>query len=153
MDEHLQPDEAAELEEYLAAERELNAARALEEAEFIRDEDLAADGLEDDAAEAAGEVQEAPPALIDDAAARRTYWQAHALVEVELAEFAEAVAADDAARQRSAYYRLAVFHGRTIYILRTALSGGKEALAQAAWPEAPRLWRMRIGKRRAPALW
>lgn len=132
MDEHLQPDEAAELEEYLAAERELNAARALEEAEFIRDEDLAADGLEDDAAEAAGEVQEAPPALIDDAAARRTYWQAHALVEVELAEFAEAVAADDAARQRSAYYRLAVFHGRTIYILRTALSGGKEALAQAA---------------------
>jgi len=129
--EQLQPDEAAELQEYLAAERELAAARELEAAEFIREEDEAEAEPEDESA-AAGETQAAAPTLIDDAAARRTYWQAHALVELEQEEFAAAVAADDAARQRSAYYRLAVYHGRTISILRSALNAGREALAQAA---------------------
>jgi superfamily II DNA or RNA helicase len=122
-------DEALELQEYLAAARELEAARALEEAEFIRDLDLTKDEEPD---EGGGELQNAPATIIDDAGARRSYWQAQSLVELEQAAFAAALAEGDAEHQRSAYYRLAVYHGRTIYILRSALRDRKEALAQAA---------------------
>lgn len=154
MDEQpLQPDETPgeeeELREYLAAERELAEARALEEAEFIREEDETAEEIEEEGVDGAGERQDAPAALIDDAGARRTYWQAHALAEMELEEFAAAVVQDDAARQRSAYYRLAVYHGRTIYILRTALNAGKEPLAQAAMRNLAMLHRAMMQMHRA----
>lgn len=131
--EQLHPDEEQELQEYLAAERELAAARELEAAEFIRDEDEVVDATADEPEEAgAGETQSAAPTLIADAAARRTYWEAQSLVELEQAAFADGLARDDSAHLRSAYYRLAVYHARTLYILRTALHDGKEALAQAA---------------------
>ncbi len=130
MDEQVyQSDEELELEEFLESARELEAARALEEAEFIREEDDE-NGEEDDTG--SGELQDAPVTIIEDAQARRSYWQAQALIDLEQTEFAAALAQNDAARQRSAYFRLAVYHGRTIYILRSALNAGKEALAQAA---------------------
>jgi hypothetical protein len=121
-------DEQQELQEYLEAARELDAARALEAAEFIRDQDDEAGDLEE---ALSGEVQDAPVSIVADEGARRSYWQAQSLVELEQGEFAAALAEGDAAHQRSAYYRLAVYHGRTIYILRSALASGKEALAQA----------------------
>lgn len=131
--EQLQPDEEQELQEYLAAERELAAARELEAAEFIRDEDEVVDATADEPENAsAGETQDAAPMLIADAAARRTYWEAQSLVELEQAAFADALERDDSEHLRIAYYRLAVYHARTLYILRTALHDGKEALAQAA---------------------
>jgi superfamily II DNA or RNA helicase len=122
-------DEALELQEYLAAVRELEAARSLEAAEFIRDLDLAEDEEPD---EGGDELQEAPVSIIEDARARRSYWQAQSLVELEQDAFAAALADEDADHQRSAYYRLAVYHGRTIFILRSALRDHKEPLAQAA---------------------
>ncbi|MEZ4769582.1 MAG: hypothetical protein R2844_14270 [Caldilineales bacterium] len=127
-DQPYQPDEALEVREYLEA-AELEAARQLEVAEFIRDLDLGEDEENDGGG---GELQDAPVAIIEDARARRTYWQAQSLVELEQDDFAAALAEGDDARQRSAYFRLAVYHGRTIYILRSALNGRKEALAQAA---------------------
>lgn len=131
-------DETQEMQEYLEAARELEAARALEEAEFIRDLDLAQDEEPDDLDTAAysigggDELQDAPVSIIEDARARRSYWQAQSLVELEQDAFAAALGEDDADHQRSAYFRLAVYHGRTIYILRSALRDRKEALAQAA---------------------
>ena len=133
-DERQQPsDEEQELLEYLEAAKELEAARELEAAEFIREQDIEEDEEAGETEEAPGdEVQDAPVQLIEDESARRTYWQAQALVELEQDAFAAAAEQDDAAGQRSAYYRLAVYHGRTIYILRSALNAGKEPLAQAA---------------------
>jgi hypothetical protein len=124
-------DDEQEILEYLEAARELETARELEAAEFIRDVDVEEDEGEHD--ELPGdEIQDAPVNLIEDDAARRTYWEAQALVELEQEEFAAAVAQGDAAHQRSAYFRLAVYHGRTLYILRSALAARKEPLAQAA---------------------
>jgi superfamily II DNA or RNA helicase len=149
--EHQSADEEQELLEYLEAARELEAVRELEAAEFIRDEDEAQTA--DEPAEApSGETQDAPPSLIEDESARRTYWGAQALVELEQEAFASAVAQNDAAGQRSAYYRLAVYHGRTIYILRSALNAGKEPLAQAAMRNLATLHRaMMLMHRQAPA--
>ncbi len=122
--------EEQELLEYLAAASELESARALEAAEFIRDEDADEAGQIEETA--GGETQEAPVQLIADNAARRKYWEAQALIELEQVEFAAAVAEEDAARQRHAYYRLGAYHGRTLSILRSALDEHKEPLVQAA---------------------
>jgi superfamily II DNA or RNA helicase len=150
-EEQYRSDDAEELREYQQAAAELEAARKLEAAEFIRDDAEPADGEGVDG-DAPGETQDAPPALIDDAAARRTYWEAQALVEVEQDEFAAALADGDLARERSAYYRLAVYHARTIYILRSALNGRKESLAQAAMRNLATLHRAMMGMhRQAPA--
>src|SRR4051812_6982088 len=90
-----------EIVEYLEAARELESARKLEEAEFIGDSDEEEkDDLEE---EISSETQEAPIQLIDDAAARRSYWQAQALVDLERAEFDSATAQGVVAHQRSAY--------------------------------------------------
>ena len=130
MDDHnLQGDEALELEEYLAAERELKTARESEETEFNQDLDIEQG---EEIEEESGERQDAPVDIMEDAGARRSFWQAQGLVELEQSEFASALARGDDVHLRSAYYRLAVYHGRTLYILRSALNAGKEALAQAA---------------------
>lgn len=123
-------DDDQELAEYLAATHELETARELEAAEFIKqwDEKEGEDADE----EVSGETQEAPAHLMADESARRTYWQAQALVDLEQGEFANALDQGSEAHQRSAYYRVAVYHGRTIYILRSSLNPHKEALAQAA---------------------
>jgi superfamily II DNA or RNA helicase/DNA-binding transcriptional ArsR family regulator len=123
------PDEASEIQAFLEATRELEDARILEEAEFIRDLDLAEN---EEPGEGGDELQDAPASIIEDAQARRTYWQAQGLVELEQAAFAAALGENHAEHQRSAYFRLAVYHGRTVSILRSALRDGKEALAQAA---------------------
>src|SRR5262245_19353739 len=120
-------DEEQELLQYEQAARELKTAQALEAAEFIRDLDAAEEAADEDAV--SSDAQDAPVELIADESARRAYWQAQALVEIELDNFASALTEGDLAHQRSAYYRLAVYHGRTLSILRTALSAGKEALA------------------------
>jgi hypothetical protein len=154
-DEQLPGDEEQELLAYLAAAKELEVARELEAAEFIRDQDVEEEeGKAGEVEATAGdEVQDAPAALIDDDAARRTYWQAHALAELEQDAFAAALAQENADGQRSAYYRLAVYHGRTIYILRSALNAGKEPLAQAAMRNLATLHRaMRQMHRQAPGV-
>jgi superfamily II DNA or RNA helicase len=153
-DEQLAGDEEQELLEYLTAEKELDAARALEAAEFIREQDVEEEeGEPDHAAGPGGEAQDAPAALIDDDAARRTYWEAQALVELEQDAFAAASAQEDASGRRSAYFRLAVYHGRTIYILRSALNAGKEPLAQAAMRNLATLHRAMVQMhRQAPSV-
>jgi superfamily II DNA or RNA helicase len=123
-------DEAQEISDFLEAARELAAAREIEAAEFIPDRDAGETGLSEEAA--SEEIQAAPPGLVEDEGARRSYWQAQSLVELEQGEFAAALEQGEAALQRRAYYRLAVYHGRTIYILHSALNSGKEPLAQAA---------------------
>jgi hypothetical protein len=128
-DRQVHADEKSELLEYLEAAKEIEAARALEEAEFIRER---GDG-EDEVDESAGqETQDEPAHLIHDAGARRSYWQAQGLVELEQTDFAAALEQGHVPHQRSAYFRLAAYHGRTISILRSALAAGKEPLAQAA---------------------
>src|SRR4051812_8950336 len=84
-------------------------------------------------------VQEAWPAMIESVEAPevsrgtgRAYWQAQAIAEVALGEFALAAEQRDRAAQRRAFYLLAGFYGRTRRIVRSALAGGKESLAQAA---------------------
>src|SRR5262245_60468634 len=62
----------------------------------------------------------------------RAYWQAQAIAELALGQFALATEQEDRAAQRRAFYLLAVFYGRTRRIVRSALASGKEALAQAA---------------------
>ncbi len=120
--------EAQELAEYLQTEKEWQAARKIEAAEFIRDNDDTSEKSES----ASDEIQDAPAEIIRDHRARRSYWQAQALVEMEQDAFALASAQNDDAHQRAAYFRLAVYHGRTLSILRAALADAQEALAQAA---------------------
>lgn len=84
-----------------------------------------------------GEPADAPPppdaaAEVTRARFQRAYWQAEGLVELELSHFAAGVDRKDEHEQRASYYRLAIFHGRTLSILRTALAGGREPLARAA---------------------
>ncbi len=62
----------------------------------------------------------------------RTYWQAQGLAELALSEFQAATAEGDLAGQRRAFYHLASYYGRTLHILRSALSTHNEPLAQAA---------------------
>jgi hypothetical protein len=123
------PDEEIEIQEFIEAAKELQTARALEAAEFIKEDDEN-EGSKDDLAVI--ETQDAPVLLIADENARRHYWHAQGLVELEQVNFAAALARGDEVHQRSAYFRLAVYHGRTIYILRSALNTSKEPLAQAS---------------------
>jgi hypothetical protein len=123
-------DEAQEVSEFLEATRELAAAREMETAEFIPDWDAVEAGRNEDTANR--EAQAAPPGLVEDEGARRSYWQAQSLVELEQSEFAAVLEQGDTARQRGSYYRLAVYHGRTISILRSALNTGKRR-----WPRLP----------------
>jgi hypothetical protein len=149
MNDRIEPsDEELEIQEYLESAREISAAQELEAAEFIRDLDVE---VEHDV-EGEQETQEPPVLLITDDTARRRYWQAQALVDLENSEFASALEKDDAARQRSAYFRLAVYHGRTINILRSAIASPKESLAQAAMRNLATLHRaMMLMYKKAPA--
>ena len=124
-----QTDEEAELNEYLETAKELDAARQLEETEFLSKGETEESELDEAPFH---EVQDAPAHLIEDDSARRSYWQAQGLVEVEQNDFASALEQGDVLHQRSAYYRLAVYHGRTIAILRSALTAAREPLAQSA---------------------
>ena len=142
-------DETQEVREYLQAARELQAARVLEAAEFIPDWDAIEASQDQDAD--SGETQAPPPALIDDPSARRSYWQAQGLVELEQAAFDAALQRQDPAGMRNAFYRLAVYHRRTLSILRAAMNGGKEPLTQAALRNLATLHRAMMGlHRQAP---
>jgi hypothetical protein len=144
-------EEDLELLEYIEHARELEATQQLEAAEFIPEEDRIE--AEHTAEPGSGETQEAPIQLIADEEARRKYWQAQALVELEQSEFAAALELNDNSRLRNAYYRLAVYHGRTIYILRSAIGSGKDPLAQAAMRNLATLHRAMVQMhRKAPAV-
>jgi superfamily II DNA or RNA helicase len=73
-----------------------------------------------------------PPVHPLEEAARHSYWRAQGLIQLERSYFTAAVQEGRPEGARSAYFRLAVYHGRTIYILRSALNAGKETLAKAA---------------------
>ncbi len=92
--------------------------------------DMDADRLADEPEVEGAPISPPAPLLHDEA--RHSYWRAQGLIQLERSAFLAAAQEGDASAQRSAYFRLAVYHGRTIYILRTALRDGKEALAQAA---------------------
>src|SRR3954451_24115478 len=77
-------------------------------------------------------LEPASPEPVVAASLRRRYWEAQGLAELVLSEFGAAVERQDQAGQRRAFYRLASYHGRTHRILRTALEGGRSALATAA---------------------
>ncbi len=62
----------------------------------------------------------------------KAYWQAQGLVELALSRFQAAVEAGRADRQRSAFYRLAGYHGRTLRVLNSGLHRQDEALVQIA---------------------
>jgi hypothetical protein len=61
-----------------------------------------------------------------------TYWQAQGIAELALHSFALATENGDIRGQRRAFYELAGYYGRTRRILWSALTSGKEPLAQAA---------------------
>ena len=130
MDErHFRSDEELELHEYRKAAEELKDARVLEEAEFINE------SFDEEAESKPSETfehQDAPVNIIEDKAARRHYWEAQGLIELEQSAFYDALAQGNADAQRNAYFRLAVYHGRTIAILRSALHTRNQPLAQAA---------------------
>jgi len=73
-----------------------------------------------------------PPAPLLQDEARHSYWRAQGLIQLERSAFLAAAQQGDPEAERSAYFRLAVYHGRTISILRSALNDRREALAQAA---------------------
>lgn len=120
-------DEQQELTEFRRTARETEAVKALEVTEFIDNGD-GDDGRDRDS----GERQHAPVPLIEDAAARREYWQTQGLIELQQSAFAAALSDGDSEHQRSAYFQLAVDHGRSLYLLRSALNAGRQALARAA---------------------
>jgi superfamily II DNA or RNA helicase/predicted transcriptional regulator len=60
------------------------------------------------------------------------YWQAQSLAQEAMDIFEDATAHDDVAGQRRAFYLLVNYYRRTLYILRAALTEGKEPLTQAA---------------------
>jgi superfamily II DNA or RNA helicase len=62
----------------------------------------------------------------------QTYWQAQGIAESALSHFEDAVAHDDAAAERRAFYTLASYYQRTRRIVRAALADRREPLAQAA---------------------
>ncbi|MCW5853172.1 MAG: DEAD/DEAH box helicase family protein, partial [Anaerolineae bacterium] len=62
----------------------------------------------------------------------RGYWQAQGLAELTLSEFHAALAQQNRAAIRRAFFRLVGYYTRTLYILRSALEEGKEPLAQAS---------------------
>ena len=57
------------------------------------------------------------------------YWQAQGLTELALSQFD---GAKEPSKKRSAFYRLAVYYGRTLHILNTALAEANEPLAKSA---------------------
>ncbi len=61
----------------------------------------------------------------------RRYWQAQGLVETVLSRFYAAGETNRPDRQRSAFYRLANFHGRTLRVLNSGLHKQDEPLVQA----------------------
>jgi superfamily II DNA or RNA helicase len=81
--------------------------------------------------DAEGAVTE-PGGAVTEPAPRRRYWEAQGLAELVLSEFRAAAERGDAAGQRQAFFHLATYYGRTHRILRTALEGGRDALATAA---------------------
>ena len=142
-------DEAQEVSEFLEAARELAVAREMEAAEFIPDWDAVEAGRSEDAASA--EAQAAPPSLVEDEGARRSYWQAQSLVELEQMNLQPrwSKATPPASADRITDWRSII--GRTISILRSALNTGREALAQAAMRNLSTLHRaMMQMHRRAP---
>jgi superfamily II DNA or RNA helicase len=62
----------------------------------------------------------------------KAYWQAQGLVELALSRFQAAMEAGRADRQRSAFYHLAGYHGRTLRVLNSGLHRQDEALVQVA---------------------
>jgi superfamily II DNA or RNA helicase len=118
-----------ELDEFRTAERERKVALAFEEEAFI-------DTLDDQVYLSEDkmhvEKQDAPIHIIADESARRQYWEAEGFVALEQGIFNNALAEENVEHQRNAYFRLAVYHGRTQSILRSALKSQKEPLAQAA---------------------
>src|SRR5215475_4020951 len=61
-----------------------------------------------------------------------SYWQAQSIAELALSHFEDAVARNDAASERRAFYTLATYYQRTRRIARSALDTRREPLAQAA---------------------
>ncbi len=120
----LAQDEATEVAEFLQEADEIDSIQILEIAEFVTERDEQDETLTDSVAQ---EGQPAPGAR-----ARGGYWQAQGLVELQQSLFTAALEAGNTGAQHSAYYRLAVYHGRTISILRSALNNSKEGLVQAA---------------------
>ncbi len=66
------------------------------------------------------------------AAHRPGYWQAEGLVAKGWTRFEAATAAGNPSRQRSAFFQLAKYQGKTLHILQTAVSTQNENLVQAA---------------------
>ncbi len=133
------PDEHSE-EESLAAAMDAEFDSALNEHAGRRQrvpEPQPDDGLPDDETDSAtGANHEAGP---EDPAAeagrqqvQKAYWHAEALIETERSHFDAALADGDVSGERAASYRLAAYHGRTQSILRSALAGGRDRLADAA---------------------
>jgi hypothetical protein len=65
-------------------------------------------------------------------APQRAYWQAQGIAELALGRFLQALEQADRAGQRRAFYVLANYYGRTLRIVRSALTSRKDPLAQAA---------------------
>jgi hypothetical protein len=61
-----------------------------------------------------------------------TYWQAQGIAELALSQFEEAVRREDSPAERREFYTLASYYQRTRRIVRSALAGRREPLAQAA---------------------
>ncbi|MCA9950424.1 MAG: DEAD/DEAH box helicase family protein [Anaerolineales bacterium] len=60
------------------------------------------------------------------------YWQAEGLVQLSWSRFQAAVEADNIEHQRSIFYTLANYHGRTLHVLNNGLHKQDEPLVQAA---------------------
>ncbi|MCB0112210.1 MAG: DEAD/DEAH box helicase family protein, partial [Caldilineaceae bacterium] len=63
---------------------------------------------------------------------RPEYWQAEGFVELCLSRFRAAQEAGHWERQRTGFYQLTTYHGRTLGVLNSGLHRGDEALVQAA---------------------
>ena len=70
--------------------------------------------------------------MVETLSKQRGYWQAQGLVELNLSRFHSAVEKGHKERQRSAFYRLARYHGRTLRVLNSGLHSQDETLVQAA---------------------
>lgn len=70
--------------------------------------------------------------MTEQTARQPHYWQAHGLAELALSHFRGAAEQGQPAQQRSAFYRLARYHGRTLRVLNSGLHQQDEALAQVA---------------------
>ena len=70
--------------------------------------------------------------MVKSSSNQRGFWQAQGLVELNLSRFQAAIEAGRTDRQRSAFFRLARYHGRTLRVLNSSLHSQDEPLAQAA---------------------